>query len=134
MVFIFCGIAVVQAAPPAPASTDSITSTLGKAGEGMGASAAGGVPNKDLPTIVGAAIKVILVLLGIILLVLVIYSGIMWMTAGGNPERVTKAKDMLSQAVIGLGIALAAYAITYFVVDKLTVATGVSALINSIFI
>jgi len=37
------------------------------------------------------------------------------MTAGGEDEKVTKAKDILQAAVIGLVITLSAYSITYFV-------------------
>ncbi len=41
------------------------------------------------------------------------------MTAAGNEEKVTKAKDIVTQAVIGLAVTLSAYAITAFVTTKL---------------
>ena len=57
---------------------------------------------------------------GVILAVIVIvYSGIKWMTAGGNEEDVGKAKKLIAQAVIGLAIVMAAYAITAFVFEGL---------------
>jgi len=46
---------------------------------------------------------------------LVIYGGFLWMTARGNEQQVTKAKDLIISAVIGLVIVLAAYAITAYV-------------------
>ena len=79
---------------------------------------------KELPAIIGGMIKVIFGVLGVVLLIIVIYAGIMWMTASGEVEKVQKAQRMLSQAVIGLLICFAGYAITAFVIDKLTTATG----------
>ncbi|MFA6534213.1 MAG: hypothetical protein WCT37_03505 [Patescibacteria group bacterium] len=70
---------------------------------------------RDLPFIITSLIRTFLTLLGTIFLVLVIYAGFRWMTAAGNEEQVTEAKDLMRNAVIGLGIILLAYAITTFV-------------------
>ncbi|MEK7202956.1 MAG: hypothetical protein AAB653_01445 [Patescibacteria group bacterium] len=69
----------------------------------------------NLPGSVGAAINVVLALLGIIFLGLIIYSGFIWMLARGNEQDVTKARDMITSAIIGLFIILGAYAITAFI-------------------
>ncbi|HNW55902.1 MAG TPA: hypothetical protein PKN62_02390 [bacterium] len=66
-------------------------------------------------------INIFLGLLGVIFLGLAIYSGFLWMTAGGKIDQVKKATDLLAQAVIGLVIILFAYAITYFIVNALKV-------------
>jgi uncharacterized iron-regulated membrane protein len=78
-----------------------------------------------LASIIGAAIKIILGLLGTILLGLLIYGGYLWMIARGNDSEVTKAKDIIQQAIIGMIIIMTAYIIADFVVDKLTEAVGV---------
>jgi hypothetical protein len=44
-----------------------------------------------------------------------IYAGILWMTAQGNDQQVTKAKTLMINSVIGIIIVFAAYAITAFV-------------------
>ena len=62
-------------------------------------------------------INAILGLLGIIFLVLTLYAGFLWMTAAGNDEQVTKAKSILTAAIIGVVIIVAAYAITNFVLE-----------------
>lgn len=77
----------------------------------------------DLAGTVATVIKAILALVGTVFLVLTIYAGIMWMTAQGNEERVTKAQDIIKASVIGLIIIMSAYAITYFVTSKLGSAT-----------
>ena len=102
------------------AKDDTMESFLADTGEQMGDYG----NKKTLPEIVGGVIKVIFGILGVILLIIVIYAGVMWMTAGGEVEKVQKAQRMLSQAVIGLLVCFAGYAITAFVVGKLTVATG----------
>ena len=69
-------------------------------------------------------IKIVLGFLGIIFLVLILYAGFSWMTSGGNEEKISKAKKIMTAAVVGAAIVLAAYAITFFVVDALLEATG----------
>lgn len=59
-------------------------------------------------------IRTALQLIGIVFLVLMIYAGFLWMTAGGNEENITKAKNILKASIIGLIIILASYSITYF--------------------
>ncbi len=65
--------------------------------------------------LVGLIIKAFLSLLGVIFVILIIYGGYLWMTARGNDEQVKKAGDNIRNAVIGLIIIVAAYAITWFV-------------------
>jgi type IV secretory pathway VirB2 component (pilin) len=72
-----------------------------------------------LPGIIQVAISAFLGLLGIIFIILIIYAGFNWMTAGGDEEKVKLAKDTLIRAVIGLIIIIAAYSITYFVFSNL---------------
>lgn len=69
---------------------------------------------------VGEIIGVVLSFIGVIFLLLMIYAGIMWMTAAGNDQQVAKAKDLMINAIIGLVIVFAAYAITAYVGDLLT--------------
>lgn len=97
----------------------SILDNLGNAGKGMGTAAGDGAPTKDLTSIIGSIIRVILTLLGVLLLVYIVYGGVLWMTAGGDVEDVKKAKAIIQQAIIGVAIILAAYAISEFIVSRL---------------
>ncbi len=76
--------------------------------------------NNFLSTRLGSIIGLILSFVGVIFLILMIFAGLTWMTASGNQEKVGKAKDLMINAVIGLIIVMAAYAITAFVGAKLT--------------
>lgn len=80
---------------------------------------AGIASNTDLPTIVGRIINVVLGFLGIVFLVLLIYAGFQWMTAQGDEGKVKTARSMISQAVVGLVVIVAAFAISNFVLSSL---------------
>ncbi|MBU1062963.1 hypothetical protein KJ700_02205, partial [Patescibacteria group bacterium] len=75
--------------------------------------------NISVIDVIGYGIQAILGLLGIIFLILILYAGFNWMTAAGDEEKVTKAKETLSRAIIGLVIIVSAYLITIFVFSKL---------------
>lgn len=79
----------------------------------------------DVRVIVARIINVFLGLLAAIALILVLYGGFLWMTAGGNPEQVEKAKKVLTNAAIGLAIILMSWAITIFVFNALLGEGGV---------
>jgi hypothetical protein len=87
--------------------------------------ATGTTGQTDLGILVGNFINAALGLLGIVLVVIVIYAGFLWMTAQGNDEKVKQAKKMITNAVIGLVLIFAAYAITTFVVTAIDNATRV---------
>ncbi len=98
---------------------------LDAAGKSMtGAEAAAG-PN--IVQIVLSIIGVALSIMGVIFLVLIIYAGWNYMTAGGDEGKVETAKHTIARATIGLLIVLCSYAIVQFVVPNLLCATGVNA-------
>ena len=72
---------------------------------------------------IGQIILSLLSLLGVIFLGLMIYGGLLWMTAEGKEERVEKAKKILTGSITGLIIVLAAYAISYFAISALAGST-----------
>lgn len=68
---------------------------------------------------IGQILMLAFSLVGVIFLALIIYAGVHWMTAQGNSSQVEKAKDTLIKAIVGLVIIMAAYAITFFVVNAI---------------
>jgi len=81
------------------------------------------LPSTDPRVIAVRIINIALGVIGIVLVVLVLYAGFLWMTAGGDGEKVNKAKKVLTNAVIGLVIVLSAWAITRFIISSLLQAT-----------
>jgi hypothetical protein len=72
-----------------------------------------------LTTRIANLIRVVLGFLGVVVVIIVIYAGFLWMTAGGKEDQVKKAKDWMINAIIGLAIILSAYAITDFIIERL---------------
>ena len=69
---------------------------------------------KTLDTI----INVVLGVLGLLAVVIIIYGGFMYTTSAGDASKIKKAKDTIMYGVIGLVIALLAYAIVNFVLSS----------------
>jgi hypothetical protein len=108
---VLCAGAVQFASAQAPIDNQSeIQRQLGAAAGSQGANM--GQPS-DPRYIVAIIIRAVLGLLGTIFLVLTIYAGFLWMTAAGNEDKVTKAKKLLFDGVIGIAIILTAYSITW---------------------
>ena len=79
----------------------------------------------DTPSgIATKAINAVLAVVYIIFFVLVLYAGVRWMTAQGNEDNVTKAKNILEAAIIGAILISAAYAVTSFVLGKVGAGGG----------
>ncbi|MBI5654780.1 hypothetical protein HZC53_03970 [Candidatus Uhrbacteria bacterium] len=62
-------------------------------------------------------------LIGIVLVVLILYAGFLYMTSGGEADKVEKAKKIIVNAIIGLVIILSAWGITRYVINALLSAT-----------
>ena len=67
--------------------------------------------------IVANIVNIVYELIGVIFFILIIYGGILWMTAGGKDEQVKKAQNIIQRSAIGLFIVVLAYAITYFILN-----------------
>jgi TRAP-type C4-dicarboxylate transport system permease small subunit len=92
--------------------------------ESVGGAIGTDATNNTLPELIGNIIAVLLSVLGIIFVVLVVYSGFLYLTSAGDDGKVKKAKTILSQSVIGLILIVAAYAIANFVIDALIDVAG----------
>ena len=89
--------------------------------------AAGFRGSTDIRITIAYIVKVILSFLGTVLFLIFLWAGFLWMTAGGNEEKVGQAKSWITGAVIGLIIILAAYGLTTFVITQLVNATNGTA-------
>ena len=71
----------------------------------------------SVPAIMGNIISALLSLVGAIFFVMFIWGGVNWLWAGGDSEKVKKAQKALTNAVIGLIIVAASYAIVTNIVS-----------------
>jgi len=80
--------------------------------------------NLTLTSLIGNLIQALLTATGIIFLVLMVWAGVLYMTAAGEDDKVKKAKKMIVSALVGLIIIVGAYALTSYVVTALSEASG----------
>lgn len=119
---LFIGFLFVNIIPSLAAYDFEYDSGLAQTGSDDGAGyESTGLWSKPIPEIIGQIVQIVLSFLGVIFLILMIYAGYTWMTARGNEQEVEKAKSLIRNALIGLIIVLAAYAITAFVGGKLKI-------------
>jgi hypothetical protein len=112
---IFSPIAAftATAAAPSPNPLDDLKNA---------AKAGGLIKGDEAPTLqatIGSIIGAVLAFVGVIFLILIIYGGITWMTAGGSEEKIKKAKGLIVNSIIGLVIILAAYSIVSFIFTQI---------------
>lgn len=62
-------------------------------------------------------VQAMIAVLGIIAVVLLVYAGYLWMTAGGNDQQIDKAKGIIRNVVIGLIIVTSAWLIVSFILS-----------------
>jgi len=79
----------------------------------------------SVPILVGKIIKGALGFLGILFLIIILYAGFTWMTAGGSEEDVTRARSLIKWSIIGIIVIVGAYAISFYVIDQIDKATNI---------
>lgn len=79
---------------------------------------------KDPRVLAAEVISILLGFLGIVAVVLIITAGFKWMTAGGDKGKIDEAKNLMTNAVIGLVIILSAWALSNFIINSAMDVTG----------
>ena len=74
--------------------------------------------SNNLMDTINTILKVILGVLGVVAVAYIIYGGFMITTASGDPVKVKKGKETIMYGVMGLVVALLAFAIVNFVLSS----------------
>lgn len=112
LVLLLC--AVCQYSASAETFKDSFKRSLDEAAQGTGHAALSNQIGSDMPSTIGKIVKAVLGTLGVIFLGLIIYGGYIWFASRGNESEVSKAKQILRNAIIGFIIIAVAYGVTEF--------------------
>lgn len=118
------GLAAMMAAfavVPALAQQGNLGDTVN---EGLDYGTIVGWGTQDLKTTIMNIVNIIMGFLGIVAILIILYGGFQWMTAGGNDDKVASAKHTITAGVVGLVVVIGAYAIASFVVRSLVNATS----------
>lgn len=73
----------------------------------------------DVYDLIGNIISVLLFIIGVIAVIMIVISGLKYVTSNGDTNQVTSAKNTILYSVIGLIVAIMAYGIVEFVIDAL---------------
>lgn len=77
-------------------------------------------PAPALSTVLGTIINGAFGLLGTIVLAFTLLGGVLWMMAGGNEEKVARAKKFIISGIEGMIVIFMAYALVYVVLYALS--------------
>lgn len=69
---------------------------------------------------IGVIVNTVLMLVGIVFLIITVYSGIMWIAAAGSEEKIELSQKRIKHAVIGLIIVVGSWFITYAILHEAT--------------
>ncbi len=131
-VILAAGLLVTPLATAQVSAVDVLSKSCGAAG-GSGTAGAGSgagestggdtsplcnAAGKDeLPELVKNLVNLLLAVLGFIAVIMIIIGGIRYTTSNGDSNSTKAAKDTILYSVVGLVVAILAYAIVNFVVD-----------------
>jgi hypothetical protein len=92
--------------------------TAGKAGISTAQTGA------DLPAMAGRFINYFFGILGVIFLTVILIGGYQWITAGGNEEKLGKAKGWIINGINGMIVVFLAYVLVFTILAALKAAVG----------
>lgn len=123
-VLTVCGMFGIAANSPAAYATtyicpDGSTNTTGYGDcySGIGGSE-NSVAKNDLNNTLNTIINVVIGIVGFVAVVMMILGGISFITSQGDSSKVTKARNTILYGVVGLVVALLAFAIVNFVLSN----------------
>lgn len=125
--FIGSLLALILAGLPGLVLAEAAAPTSEKVDFGLEETAAAGklITDANRPpaigpaTVAGTIVGYLLAFVGVIFFILMIYGGMLWMTARGSEEQIKKAQDLIKSAIIGLVIIGLSYVVTRFVLTQL---------------
>lgn len=104
-----------------PAIEKSVNPTMKERMKNVGA-AAGFTTDESIasaPRIVGVIISAFISFTGLIFIALMVIAGYGWMTSNGNEEKIKKSVSTIKASVIGLIVALSAWAVWNLIFERI---------------
>lgn len=73
---------------------------------------------QDVGIIIANIMRILIAISGSLAVILILIASIYYITSTGDPARVKKAKEILIQTVIGLGVIILSYAVVTFIAGE----------------
>lgn len=103
---------------------DGADSAQGKDQQGTAACLFGGDNCEEGEGIFKTVTNVLLFIIGAIAVIMLVIGGIRYTTSNGQSDQVTAAKNTILYAVVGIIVAILAYAVVNFVIDSFSGSTS----------
>jgi multisubunit Na+/H+ antiporter MnhB subunit len=113
-VLVSAGLGVVAFSPVSYAACSSAADCVN---DGLDATGGQG-SNTSVGDIVSTVVKVLLFIIGAVSVIMIILGGIRYTISQGDQSQVTSAKNTILYSIIGLIVAILAYALVNFVVTS----------------
>lgn len=119
---IMAGVLAVAGAGASILPTYAAPTNMGGISGGMNnvANAGNLDKNANVETTINNVINIFLYVVGVLAVVMIIVGGVQYTTSAGDQAKVTKAKNTILYGIIGLAVAVLAYAIVNFVLTRIT--------------
>lgn len=115
---VLAGLAIFGAAVALPATSAQAFNPLEGACSSGSTSEVCQNRNEQVEPVIATIVNTLLYIIGAVSVLVIIIAGIMYSISSGDSGRVSKAKNMLLYAVVGLVVAFFAYAIVNWVFNK----------------
>jgi type IV secretory pathway VirB2 component (pilin) len=70
-----------------------------------------GLPDRDLVDVIASVTRFVTGLVAVLAVLMIVISGIVYITSAGESDKITRAKSWLTYSIIGLVVSLLAYVI-----------------------
>lgn len=87
--------------------------------DGANQAKTGSATTNDLNAVIKLVVNILLFIIGALSVIMIVFGGIKYTVSNGNPDQIKNAKNTIMYAVVGLVVAILAYAIVNFVISSL---------------
>ena len=109
------GVGTVLLAPAYAGETANALDPISGISDGVKGAGGGGANTQPLKNKLKQVVNILLFVLGAIAVIVIVIGGIRYATSGGDSGQISAAKNTILYAVVGLVVAILAYAIVNFV-------------------
>lgn len=117
--FYFSFVCGLLLSPILVSSTSYALDSRAESGFKKGIKNSGGTSSSNVGSTIQNAINILLYIAGIIAVIYVVVGGFRYVLSNGDSGAITKAKNTIIYALIGLAVVVMAYAIVNFVLDNI---------------
>lgn len=110
-------MAAISMTPSPVGAAASSCSGAQCASQGANTANTGTSKTSDLNNVIKTVVNILLFIIGAVAVVMIVIGGLKYTTSNGDSNQVTSAKNTILYSVIGLLVAIFAYAIVDFVID-----------------